>query len=158
MNNQNTSDEFIPDSKSETKFSFSKNIPYLFVGIVFGITLVKAEVVSWFRIQEMFRLDSFHMYGVIGTAVVVGMISVAIIKRFKIKTIRGEDIKIEPKKFSISQIFGGLIFGIGWAFTGACPGPLFALVGSGFLILFVSLLSAVLGTLVYGVFKDRLPH
>jgi uncharacterized membrane protein YedE/YeeE len=158
MNIQNNSDEFNPESKSAHAFTFSKNIPYLFVGIVFGITLVKAEVVSWFRIQEMFRFDSFHMYGVIGTAVVVGMISVAIIKRFKIKTIKGEDIKIEPKKFSISQIFGGLIFGIGWAFTGACPGPLFALVGSGFLILFVSLLSAVLGTLLYGIFKERLPH
>jgi uncharacterized membrane protein YedE/YeeE len=86
------------------------------------------------------------------------MISVAVIKRFKIKTIKGDEIKIEPKKFSISQIFGGLIFGIGWAFTGACPGPLFALVGSGFLILFVSLVSAVLGTLVYGMLKDKLPH
>ena len=158
MNNQITSDEFNPDYKVSSDFSIIKNIPFLLVGVVFGITLVKAEVVSWFRIQEMFRFDSFHMYGVIGTAVVVGMISVAIIKRFKMKTIQGEEIKIEPKKFSISQIFGGLIFGIGWAFTGACPGPLFAVVGSGFAILFVSLLSAIIGTLVYGIFKDKLPH
>ena len=158
MNNIKLSEEFVPEEKSSTAFSFSKNIPYLLVGIVFGITLVKAEVVSWFRIQEMFRFDAFHMYGIIGTAVIVGMISVAVIKRFKIKTIKGEEIKIEPKKFSISQIFGGLIFGIGWAFTGACPGPLFALVGSGFLILFVTLVSAVLGTLVYGIVKDKLPH
>ena len=133
-------------------------IKYLFAGIYFGIVLVKAEVISWFRIQEMFRLQSFHMYGVIGSAVVVGMISVWLIKKLRIKTISGEDITIKDKKFNKGQIYGGLIFGLGWALTGACPGPLFAQIGSGFTVVSITLLSAIAGTWVYGKFKDNLPQ
>lgn len=130
-----------------------KNIKYLVVGIVFGIVFVKAEIISWFRIQEMFQLTSFHMYGVIGTAVVVGMVSIFFIKRFKIKTFSGEAITFEDKKFKKGQIIGGLIFGIGWAIAGACPGPLFAQIGSGFGVVSITLLSAIAGTWVYGKFS-----
>ena len=133
-----------------------KNIKYLLVGIAFGIVFVKAEIISWFRIQEMFQLTSFHMYGVIGTAVVVGGISVQIIKRFGLKTIGGEPITIEDKTFSKGQIYGGLIFGLGWAITGACPGPLFAQIGSGYVVVLVTLLSALLGTWTYGYFQEKL--
>lgn len=134
------------------------NFKYMLVGIVFGIVFVKAEIISWFRIQEMFQLTSFHMYGVIGTAVVVGTISVLIIKKFKVKTIFGEGITFEDKTFNKGQIYGGLIFGIGWAITGACPGPLFAQIGSGFTVIAITFLSAMAGTWVYGYFRDRLPH
>lgn len=106
----------------------------------------------------MFRLQSFHMYGVIGSAVIIGMISVWLIKKFNIKTIDGEPISIAPKKFSKGQIYGGLIFGFGWAITGACPGPLFAQIGSGSFAVVITLLSAVFGTWVYGYFRDKLPH
>ncbi|MFC0514374.1 DUF6691 family protein [Mucilaginibacter angelicae] len=135
-----------------------RNIKYLFAGLLFGIVLVKSEVISWFRIQEMFRLQSFHMYGIIGSAIIVGMISVLIIKRFNIKTIHGEAIVIPDKKFSWGNVYGGLIFGLGWAITGACPGPLFAQIGSGFLVTSVTLLSAILGTWVYGAVRDKLPQ
>lgn len=133
-----------------------QNIKYLFVGIVFGIAFVKAEIMSWFRIQEMFHLTSFYMYGVIGTAVLVGMASVFLIKKFKIKSLEGEEITIENKQFSKGQIIGGLLFGMGWAITGACPGPLFAQIGSGFGVIAVTLLSAVAGTWVYGKFHEQL--
>jgi len=135
-----------------------RNIKYLFAGLLFGIVLVKSEVISWFRIQEMFRLQSFHMYGIIGSAIIVGMISVMIIKRFKIKTLTGDAIVIPDKKFSWGNVYGGLIFGLGWAITGACPGPLFAQIGSGFLVTSVTLLSAILGTWVYGLLREKLPH
>lgn len=134
------------------------NLKYLVVGAIFGIVFVKAEIISWFRIQEMFRFESFHMYGVIGTAVVVGMISVQIIKARKAKSIEGEEIVIHDKEFNKGQIYGGLIFGLGWAITGACPGPLFAQMGAGFTVVIVTFLSAVLGTWVYGKFRDNLPH
>ncbi|HRF25883.1 MAG TPA: YeeE/YedE thiosulfate transporter family protein [Ferruginibacter sp.] len=134
------------------------NLKYLVVGIAFGIVFVKAEVISWFRIQEMFRLQSFHMYGIIGSAVVVGMISVWLIKKFNIKTIHGETIEFHPKKFNKGQIYGGLIFGFGWAITGACPGPLFAQIGTGATVVAVTLLSAIAGTWVYGYFREKLPH
>ncbi|MBF7090918.1 YeeE/YedE family protein [Flavobacterium sp. ALJ2] len=134
------------------------NLKYMLVGIVFGIVFVKAEIISWYRIQEMFRLQSFFMYGVIGSAVAVGMLSVFLIKKFKVKTIQGEEIKIEPKTFSKGQIYGGLLFGFGWAITGACPGPLFAQIGTGVTVISITLLSAILGTWVYGYFKDKLPH
>ncbi|MBZ5858916.1 DUF6691 family protein [Flavihumibacter profundi] len=134
------------------------NLKYLAVGIVFGIVLVKAEIISWFRIQEMFRLQSFHMYGVIGSAVIVGMVSVLLIKKLNLKTIYGEPISIHPKKFNKGQVFGGLMFGFGWAITGACPGPLFAQIGSGATVIAVTLLSAIAGTWVYGKFRDKLPH
>ena len=134
------------------------NFKYLATGILFGIVLVKAEVISWFRIQEMFRLQSFHMYGVIGTAVIVGIISIWLIKKFKLKTIHGEEVQFHPKKFNKGQVIGGIIFGLGWAMAGACPGPIFAQIGSGFLVVIVVLLSAVAGTWVYGFFREKLPH
>jgi uncharacterized protein len=145
-------------NQSELTSPLSSNIKYLLAGILFGIILIKAEVIAWFRIQEMFRLQSFHMYGVIGSAVVVGAISVFLIKRFQIKTIDGEPIKLEDKKFSKGQIIGGLLFGFGWAMTGACPGPLFAQIGSGALVVTITLLSAITGTWVYGSIKEKLPH
>ncbi len=135
-----------------------KNLKYIFAGTFFGIIAVKSEIISWFRIQEMFRLTSFHMYGVIGTAVVVGIISIQLIKRLNIKTLSGEKISIVPKTFQKGQIYGGLIFGFGWAITGACPGPLFAQIGSGFGVITVTLLSAILGTWTYGYFRDKLPN
>ena len=134
------------------------NIKYMIVGILFGIVFVKSEVISWFRIQEMFRLQSFHMYGIIGSAVVVGMISVFLIKKFNIKTIHGEKIEFHDKKFNKGQIYGGLTFGFGWAITGACPGPLFAQIGTGATVIVVTLLSAIAGTWVYGKFREKLPH
>ena len=134
------------------------NLKYALAGILFGILLVKAEVISWFRIQEMFRLQSFHMYGVIGSAVVTGLISVLIIKKFNIKTIYGEPIYIPKKKFNKGQLFGGLLFGFGWALTGACPGPLYALIGTGATVIIAALLSAIAGTWVYGLVRNKLPH
>lgn len=134
------------------------NLKYLVVGLGFGIILVKAEVISWFRIQEMFRLQSFHMYGIIGSAVAVGLISVWLIKKFKVKTIYGEQIKIHPRAFNKGQVYGGLLFGFGWAITGACPGPLYAQIGTGATVIAVTLLSAVAGTWVYGFLREKLPH
>jgi len=134
------------------------NLKYLVVGIMFGIVFVKAEIISWFRIQEMFRLQSFHMYGVIGSAVVVGMISVFLIKKFNIKTLTGEVVQFHPKTFQKGQIYGGSLFGLGWAITGACPGPLFAQIGSGYLSVIVTLLSAIAGTWVYGYLREKLPN
>ena len=133
-------------------------LKYMVVGVFFGITFVKAEIISWYRIQEMFRFESFHMYGVIGSAVVVGLISVQLIKRFKIKTIQGEEVVFTDKKFDRGHIIGGLLFGLGWAITGACPGPLFAQVGAGYSVVAVTLISAILGTWVYGWLKPKLPH
>jgi hypothetical protein len=132
-------------------------LKYLFVGIIFGIIFVKGEIISWFRIQEMFRLQSFYMYGVIGSAILVGMVSIQLIKRFSIKTLSGEAIKIADKTFNKGQIFGGFIFGLGWAITGACPGPLFAQIGTGFTVVLIPLLSAVAGTWVYGRLAHKLP-
>lgn len=145
-------------NESKLEHKWYHNIKYLIVGILFGIVFVKSEVVSWFRIQEMFRLQSFHMYGIIGSAIAVAMLSIFIIKRFNIKTIHGEDIILSPKKFNKGQIYGGLIFGLGWALTGACPGPLFAQIGTGATVVIVTLLSAVAGTWVYGYFREKLPN
>ena len=145
-------------NESQINHKWYHNIKYLILGILFGIILVKAEVVSWFRIQEMFRLQSFHMYGVIGSAVAVGIISVWLIKKFNIKTIYGEPIVFHPKTFNKGQIFGGFLFGLGWATTGACPGPLFAQIGIGASVVVVTLLSAIAGTWVYGYFRKNLPH
>lgn len=135
-----------------------KNIKFLIVGVFFGLLLTKAEIISWFRIQEMFRFQSFHMYGVIGSAVVVGIISVQLLKFFKIKTIDGQPIEVEYKKFNKGFIIGGFMFGMGWALTGACPGPLYAQVGSGFGVVIVAILAALAGTYTYGLIKDKLPH
>src|SRR6185503_13685367 len=145
-------------NRSEIDKPVWSNIKFMVAGILFGIILVKSEAISWFRIQEMFRLQSFHMYGLIGSAVVTGMISVFLIKKFKAKTIGGEEIHFVSKKFSKGQVFGGLLFGFGWAITGACPGPLFAQIGSGATVIIVTLLSAIAGTWIYGYIRDKLPH
>jgi uncharacterized protein len=145
-------------NESELQHPWWHNVKYLVAGILFGIILVKAEVISWFRIQEMFRLQSFHMYGVIGSAVVTGIISLQIIKRLKLKSIYGETIILPQKKFNKGQVFGGLIFGFGWAITGACPGPLFAQIGTGLMVVIVTLLSAIGGTWIYGLLREKLPH
>lgn len=145
-------------NESQMQHPWWHSIKYLIAGLLFGILLVKAEVISWFRIQEMFRLQSFHMYGVIGTAVVTGIISVWLIKKFKVKTIYGEPIELHPKQFNKGQIYGGLLFGAGWALTGACPGPLYALIGTGATVIIITLLSAIAGTWVYGRLREKLPH
>jgi len=134
------------------------NLKYLVFGMLFGIVLIKAEVVSWYRIQEMFRLQSFHMFGVIGSAVAVGAMAVFLIKKLKIKSIQGEEILLPEKTFNKGQIYGGLLFGFGWAMTGACPGPLFAQLGYGATTIIVTILSAIAGTWVYGKFREQLPH
>lgn len=145
-------------NESRLQHKWYHHLKYLAIGILFGIVLVKSEVVSWYRIQEMFRLQSFHMYGIIGSAVVTGIISVWLIKKFNIKTIYGEPIKIPAKTFSKGQIYGGLLFGLGWAMTGACPGPLFAQIGTGATVIAVTLLSAMAGTWTYGLLRDKIPH
>jgi uncharacterized membrane protein YedE/YeeE len=144
--------------ENTTNSPFWANLKYTVVGIVFGIVFVKAEIISWFRIQEMFQFTSFHMYGVIGTAVVVGMVSVFLIKQLNIKTLSGEKIAYQPKTFDKGKIYGGLLFGFGWAMTGACPGPLFAQIGTGTAVVGLTLLSALAGTWMYGFLKDKLPH
>ncbi|MGW8123163.1 YeeE/YedE family protein [Roseivirga echinicomitans] len=135
-----------------------KYLKYLFLGTIFGITLTKAELISWYRIYEMFRFQSFHMYGVIGSAVVMGVIITQVIKRTKMKDAQGKPIVILPKKFSVWRyLLGGIIFGIGWALTGACPGPMFILAGNGVLVISVAIASGLLGTYVYGIIRHRLP-
>jgi len=145
-------------NESELEHPRWHNIKYLAVGLLFGFILVKSEVLSWYRIQEMFRLQSFHMYGIIGAAVAVGALSVWLIKKFRLRTIYGEPIELHPKQFNKGQVYGGLLFGFGWAMTGACPGPLFALIGAGSTVTLVTLASAIAGTWVYGRFRDHLPH
>lgn len=145
-------------NESQLQHKWYHNLKYVIVGIAFGIVFVKAEIVSWFRIQEMFRLQSFHMYGIIGSAIFVGMISILIIKKFKIKTMYGETIEFHLKEFNKGQIYGGLLFGFGWAITGACPGPLYAQIGTGASVVVITLLSAIAGTWVYGLLRDKLPH
>jgi uncharacterized membrane protein YedE/YeeE len=145
-------------NEEEAKVPMWYNLQYLVFGVLFGIVLIKSEVVSWFRIQEMFRLQSFHMFGVIGSAVVVGAISVFLIKKLNIKTIRGEKIVLSDKTFNKGQIYGGLLFGFGWAMTGACPGPLFAQLGYGAAAVSITILMAIVGTWVYGKLRENLPH
>jgi uncharacterized membrane protein YedE/YeeE len=135
-----------------------KNIKFIVIGAVFGLVLTKTEAVSWFRIQEMFRFQSFHMYGIIGSAIVVGMISVFFIRKFNAKAINGEEIIIPDKKLNKGSIIGGTIFGMGWALAGACPGPLYALLGAGYPVILVSILSALAGTWVYSRYRSKLPH
>jgi uncharacterized protein len=135
-----------------------RNLKFLVIGICFGIIFTKSEVISWFRIQEMFQLQSFHMFGVIGTAVITAMLSVWLIKKLQLKTIKGDAINIPKKEFTWGVPIGGTIFGLGWAITGACPGPIFALIGNGFIVAIVILLSAIAGTFVYGLLKEKLPH
>ena len=136
-----------------------KYIKFLLVGILFGVVMAKAEIISWYRIYEMFRFESFHMYGVIGTAVVLGVIMVQIIKRIQVKNFKGEPIKFNPKNKSITRyLVGGILFGLGWALVGACPGPMFVLLGYGYFPLLIVVFGALLGTFVYGVIRTRLPH
>lgn len=136
-----------------------KVIKYLVVGFVFGIILTKSEAVSWYRIYEMFHFQSFHMYGIIMTAVLTGLIGIQIIKRKKLKDIKGEPISIADKEpGSFRYWVGGLFFGLGWAMVGACPGPIFIMLGAGFLSVGFILAGALIGTFIYGVIKDYLPH
>ncbi|MGC6468499.1 MAG: DUF6691 family protein [Chitinophagales bacterium] len=134
-------------------------VRFLAVGLLFGIVMTKSEAISWYRIQEMFRFQSFHMYGIIGSALAVGVISVAIIKKYSLSAVDGSPIVLGDKDFSIPRyLFGGIMFGIGWALTGACPGPLFTLLGNGISVILVVITSAVLGTFTYGLVRDKLPH
>ena len=136
-----------------------KSLKFLFVGFIFGIVLTKSEAVSWYRIYEMFMFQYFHMYGIIMVAIVVGVIGIQIIKRKNVKDIEGNPIVIADKeKGSYRYWIGGLIFGLGWALAGACPGPIFILLGAGFLPVVFVLMGALLGTFIYGVLKDNLPH
>lgn len=136
-----------------------KLFKYLLVGFIFGIVLTKSEAVSWYRIYEMFHFQSFHMYGIIITAIITGVIGIQIIKRFNIKDIKGNSIEIQDKeKGSIRYWIGGTFFGLGWALVGSCPGPIFILLGAGFLSVIFIFIGAILGTFLYGVFKDKLPH
>ena len=144
--------------ESSVKQKWWHNLKYAAAGIIFGTVLIKSEVINWFRIQEMFRLQAFHMYGVIGSAVAVGIISVWLIKKFKVKTFSGEPIVFHTKEFHWGQVWGGTLFGFGWALTGACPGPLFAQIGTGATFVIVTLISAIAGTWVYGYIKEKLPH
>ena len=136
-----------------------KYIYAVLLGILFSVPLVKGEVISWFRIQEMFLFENFHMYGVIGSAIAVGALSIFLIRKLHIKTIQGEDVVLNPKprKFK-SNLIGGVLFGLGWAMTGACPGPIYAHIGYGSSIMLVSVLCALAGVFVYGLIKDKLPH
>ena len=136
-----------------------KFLKFLFVGIFFGIVLVKSEAVSWYRIYEMFKFQSFHMYGIIGSAVSLGVISVAFIKKSKLKSFEGKPIQLVIKEKGLTRyLVGGTIFGLGWALAGACPGPMYILVGSGVFSMFIVIAAAILGTFVYGVLKNKLPH
>ena len=136
-----------------------KYIKYIISGILFGIVMVKAETISWFRIYEMFQFDAFHMYGIIGSTVIIGIIGTYLLKKNKAKNIYGEVIEFAPKSVSVSRyLIGGIIFGLGWALVGACPGPMFVLVGTGYFPILIVIFGALLGTFIYGVFKSRLPH
>ncbi|GAB4263071.1 MAG: YeeE/YedE thiosulfate transporter family protein [Saprospiraceae bacterium] len=132
---------------------------YILVGIIFGITMYKSEAVSWFRIFEMFHFQSFHMYGIIGSAVALGIVVVQWIKKQHLKSVEGREIVIPEKDKSWKRyIFGGFIFGLGWALAGVCPGPMFVLMGAGYTVFVVFLLSAITGTFVYGKLRSKLPH
>jgi len=136
-----------------------KYIKFVLTGILFGIIMSKAEIISWYRIYEMFRFESFHMYGVIGTAVGLGVVIVQIIKRTQMNDFRGEPIQFSPKTKSVTRyLIGGIFFGLGWALVGACPGPMFVLVGYGYLPILIVIFGAMLGTFVYGLLRPRLPH
>lgn len=136
-----------------------RNLKFLLLGIFFGIVLAKAQVISWFRIYEMFRFESFHMYGIIGSAVVLGALIVQFIRRSNLKSINGTPITIEPKdKTYKASILGGTLFGLGWALVGACPGPIYILIGAGFWAFILVLIGALFGTFVYGSLKEKLPH
>jgi uncharacterized membrane protein YedE/YeeE len=136
-------------------------VPYLVVGALFGIMLTKSEAISWFRIQEMFRFQSFHMYGIIGLAVITAAISLLAIKTFSIRSLHGAHIELPTKAMNRvrpNHLLGGIVFGLGWALVGACPGPIYALIGNGVSVMIVALASAFAGAWTYGRFRSRLPH
>jgi len=136
-----------------------KQLVYLSIGIFFGIIMYKSEAASWFRIYEMFQFGSFHMYGIIGSALILGVIGIQVIKKKNLKAIGNQEMKLTPKKKSFARYaIGGIIFGLGWALAGACPGPMYVLVGSGYLSILVVIFGALLGTFLYGLIKDKLPH
>lgn len=136
-----------------------RSILYIVLGVIFGITMYKAETASWFRIVEMFQFQSFHMFGFIGSALVIGLIGIQFIKRKSAKNLDGNPIVIKPKDKSISRyLFGGISFGLGWALIGACPGPIFVLLGAGTYSIIIVILAALTGTWLYGILKDYLPH
>lgn len=136
-----------------------KYIKFFLVGILFGIVMSKAEVISWYRIYEMFKFQSFHMYGIIGSAVAIGIVSMFLFRRKVVKTFKGEEIHVRPKKRGLYRnLLGGTLFGLGWALAGACPGPMFVLVGKGVVSILVVILGATIGAFLYGLFKDRIPH
>ena len=135
-----------------------KYIKFILIGIYFGIVLTKAEVISWFRIQEMFHFNSIHMFGIIGLAVVTGALSVFLIKKFNLKSLGGEQIRLISKEYHKGLLPGGILFGLGWALTGACPGPMFAIVGNGITVMLAGIAAAIAGTFVYGLVKDKLPQ
>lgn len=143
----------------ETTFSPRALVVFFLIGILFGITMSKSEALSWFRIYEMFRFESFHMYGIIGTALFFGVLMTWSIKKYAIKDFRGQYIFFTPKDKTYKRyLFGGIIFGLGWAMSGACPGPMFTLLGHGVLAFIIVILSALFGTFTYGLLKDKLPH
>ncbi|WP_405327096.1 DUF6691 family protein [Leeuwenhoekiella sp. LLG6367-2.1] len=136
-----------------------KTIVYLLIGTFFGIIMYKSEAASWFRIYEMFEFGSFHMYGIIGSALVLGVIGIQIIKRFNIKAINGNEMNLKPKNKSVARYaIGGTLFGLGWALAGACPGPMYVLAGAGYLSILIVIAGALLGTFIYGIIKHKLPH
>lgn len=136
-----------------------RSILYIVLGVIFGITMYKAETASWFRIVEMFQFQSFHMFGFIGSALIIGVIGIQIIKRKNAKDVDGHPIVINPKDKSLSRyLLGGTAFGLGWALIGACPGPLFVLLGAGTYSILIVILAALTGTWLYGILKDKLPH
>ncbi len=136
-----------------------KFIKFLLLGIVFGIVMTKSEAVSWYRIQEMFRFQAFHMYGIIGTAVTLGMAGVALIKRYGMRDYHGNPIMFNPKEKSVARyLIGGSIFGLGWALSGACPGPMIVNIGYGYWAMAIVFFFAIVGTYLYGLIKNKLPH
>jgi len=136
-----------------------KHLSYLTIGIFFGIIMYKSEAASWFRIYEMFQFGSFHMYGIIGSALVLGVIGVQVVKKYNIKAIGGKEMNLHPKTKSVARyLIGGIIFGLGWALAGACPGPMYVLVGAGYYSILVVIGGALLGTFFYGLVKNKLPH
>lgn len=136
-----------------------KYIKFFLVGLFFGIVLVKSEAVSWYRIFEMFKFQSFHMYGIIGTAITTGILLLQLSKTFKVKTTEGNNLRVPLKERGLTRyIIGGSIFGLGWALCGACPGPMYILAGTGVLSMLIVIAAALLGTYMYGVLRDKLPH
>jgi uncharacterized membrane protein YedE/YeeE len=134
-------------------------LKYFLVGFLFGIVLTKSEAVSWYRIYEMFQFQSFHMYGIIGVAVATGVIGIQLIKRKNIKDIKGSPIEIHEKdRGSVRYLAGGISFGLGWALVGSCPGPIFILIGAGFMPVIIVLIGALIGTVFYGALRSKLPH